>query len=203
MLIGLTGSIAAGKSTVSGRLAHLGAHVLDADVVAREVVEPGTRGLAMLEQAFGSDILTESGMLDRRALAARVFGNAEMLRTLNAITHPLVVECMAERSAQWLSGHPKGIVIWDMALLIECGAWKRMNSIWLVTAEDETRMKRIMARDGCSREHALARMNAQMPQDEKLNYATTVLKNDGDAASLFRQVDDCYAAACKVAEAAV
>ena len=178
--------------TVSGRLAHLGAHVLDADVVAREVVEPGTRGLAMLEQAFGSDILTESGMLDRRALAARVFGNAEMLRTLNTITHPLVVECMAERSAQWLSGHPKGIVIWDMALLIECGAWKRMNSIWLV-----------MARDGCSREHALARMNAQMPQDEKLNYATTVLKNDGDAASLFRQVDDCYAAACKVAEAAV
>jgi len=90
MLIGLTGSIAAGKSTVSGRLAHLGAHVLDADVVAREVVEPGTRGLAMLEQAFGSGILTESGMLDRRALAARVFGNAEMLRTLNAITHPLV-----------------------------------------------------------------------------------------------------------------
>ena len=127
MLIGLTGSIAAGKSTVSGRLVHLGAHVLDADVVAREVVEPGTRGLAMLEQAFGSDILTESGMLDRRALAARVFGNAEMLRTLNTITHPLVVECMAERSAQWLSGHPKGIVIWDMALLIECGAWKRMN----------------------------------------------------------------------------
>ena len=98
MLIGLTGSIAAGKSTVSGRLVHLGAHVLDADVVAREVVEPGTRGLAMLEQAFGSDILTESGMLDRRALAARVFGNAEMLRTLNTITHPLVVECMAERS---------------------------------------------------------------------------------------------------------
>lgn len=203
MRIGLTGSIAAGKSTVSKRLCALGAHVLDADLVAREIVEPGTRGLSLLAETFGPEILTPDGALNRAALAARAFGDSDALKTLNAITHPLVVARMAELSDAWQAEHPKGVVVWDMALLIECGAWKRMDAIWLVTAAQETRLARIMARDGCTRAHALARMAAQMPEAEKRRYATVVIPNDGDEMALFQRVDACYAAACTAAEAAV
>ena len=203
MRIGLTGSIAAGKSTVSKRLAALGAHVLDADIVAREIVEPGTQGLFLLTEAFGPEILTPGGALNRGALAARVFGDAAALKTLNAITHPLVVARMEELSVEWAAEHPKDVVVWDMALLIECGAWERMDAIWLVTANEETRLARIMARDGCTREHALARMASQMPQGEKLRYASVVISNDGDETALYQQVDACYATACMAVETPV
>ena len=87
--------------------------------------------------------------------------------------------------------------------MIECGAWERMDAIWLVTANEETRLARIMARDGCTREHALARMASQMPQEEKLRYASVVISNDGDEAALYQQVDACYAAACMAVETPV
>ncbi len=195
MLIGLTGSIAAGKSTVAGRLSTLGAYVLDADAVAREVVEPGTDGLARLCAAFGREILSEDGTLDRKRLAGRVFSDPEARGILNGITHPLVVGFMEERAKAWLAKTPGGIAVWDMPLLIECGAWKKVDAVWLVTAEDEARLARMMARDGCTREHALLRMAAQMPQAEKARYADVVIPNDGDEAALLTRVDACYAAA--------
>ena len=136
MRIGLTGSIAAGKSTVSKHLCELGAHVLDADLIAREIVEPGTKGLSMLRDAFGEEVITPNGALDRAAMAARVFGDPAALKTLNAITHPLVVARMAELSDLWEAQHPTDVIVWDMALLIECGAWERMDAVWLITAPD-------------------------------------------------------------------
>ena len=196
MLIGLTGSIAAGKSTVSRQLRMLGAHVLDADMVAREIVEPGTVGLERLCEAFGEGILGPDGALDRKGLAQIVFHDPAALQTLNQITHPMVVGLMAERSAEWLKTHSSGIVIWDMPLLIECGAWERMDAVWVVTAPEETRLKRLMARDNCTLEHAMARMAAQMPQEEKLRYADVIIENAGDEAALLLQVEANFKAAC-------
>lgn len=203
MRIGLTGSIAAGKSTVSKHLCELGAHVLDADFIAREIVEPGTKGLSMLRDAFGEEVITPSGALDRAAMAARVFGDPAALKTLNAITHPLVVARMAELSDLWEAQHPTDVIVWDMALLIECGAWERMDAVWLITAPETIRLARVMQRDGCTRTQALARMAAQMPEMEKRRYATEVIVNDSDEAALFQQVDRCYLAARAAAEKAI
>ncbi len=192
MRIGLTGSIASGKSTVSKRLLALGAHVLDADRIAREVVEPGTEGLSRIVSAFGKEVLLPDGSLDRKKLAARVFGNDAALGVLNGITHPLVIDTMRSRSDELEKTDQKAVVIWDMPLLIECGAYREMDLVWLVAADREVRIARVMVRDNCTREHALLRMAAQMPQEDKLSYADTVIFNDGSMEELHVQVDRAY-----------
>ncbi|MBE5785246.1 MAG: dephospho-CoA kinase [Clostridiales bacterium] len=192
MRIGLTGSIAAGKSTVSRRLSDLGAHILDADRIAREVVEPGTEGLSCIVSAFGKNMLLPDGSLNRKALANRVFVDEEALKVLNSITHPLVIETMRNRSDALEKADKNAPVIWDMPLLIECGAYREMDAVWLVAAERETRIARVMARDNCTREHALLRMAAQMPQEEKLCYANTVFYNDGSLDALHISVDNAF-----------
>ncbi len=192
MRIGLTGSIAAGKSTVSKRLLDLGAHVLDADRIAREVVEPGTEGLLHIVSAFGKEMLSADGRLDRKKLAGRVFGDEAALKTLNAITHPLVLNTMRIRSDLLENSGKQVVVIWDMPLLIECGAYREMDAVWLVAADRDTRIARIMVRDNCTREHAILRMAAQMPQEEKLIYADAVFFNDGSIEELYDAVDRAF-----------
>lgn len=194
MKIGLTGGIASGKSMAARRLRTLGAYVLDADDVSRELTRPGGALLAPLAAEFGGGILTAHGELDRRALGAIVFFDKEKLARLNAITHPAIIRRMHRLADEYLAARPDGVAVLDMALLIECGEHKNVDAVWLVTAPEKTRLARIMARDGCTEEEALSRMAAQLPQEEKEKYADVIIKNDGGIAELFEKVDALYAA---------
>ncbi len=190
--IGLTGGIGAGKSTVSARLKRLGALVLDADIAARQAVEPGTAGLALLIERYGAGILQINGELHRRALANIIFGKEDERLAVNELLHPLIQQRMLEQEALFRSMEPFSPVFWDVPLLIESGMHTLMDEVWLVVASEEARIKRIMMRDECSEEEARSRLVSQMPQQEKYAYADRVLDNSTDQNALFRQVDALY-----------
>lgn len=183
--------MAAGKSTVSRRLAELGACVIDADQAARQVVLPGTEGLAALAARFGPGILLPGGELDRPALAALAFGNADALTSLNAVLHPRIRAEMEGRMAQ-ARKRGEAVAVLDVPLLLESGWQDMCDEVWLVTAPEEIRLTRAMARDGISREEAKARMAAQMPEEEKRALADVVLENGGSLEELLAQVDARY-----------
>jgi dephospho-CoA kinase len=169
--VGLTGSIAVGKSFVSGVLAELGCHVVDADELARKVVEPGTKGLREVVDAFGAGVLRDDGTLDRAALGSLVFGSEEKRALLNSILHPII---MAEQDAllnSWEQEDPRGVGIVDAALLIESGGYRRFDKLVVVHCQPEVQLERLMRRNRLSREEALARINAQLPREEKLKHA--------------------------------
>ena len=199
MIIGLTGSIGSGKSTASARLAALGARVLDADEISRALTRPGGQALPAIRAAFGSDVFDESGALNRRALAALVFADADKRRALNAIIHPLALEQMRVGAADILETDPRALIVWDVPLLIEAGWDVFCDEVWLVRAALETRVARVIARDGCTREDALARVGAQMDDVKKARRADEVIENDGDKATLFARIDALYARAAECA----
>lgn len=192
MLIGLTGSIGAGKSTVAARLKALGAYVIDADEVAREVSSRGSEGLREIVSAFGEGVLQADGALDRKKLAAIVFAEEEKRLALNAVLHPRILNAMRKRAAEVLAAKKNAIVVYDMPLLIETGEHARVDSVWLVTASDEARIARVMARDACTRDEARSRIAAQMPQEEKCAYAHEIIDNSGDLNALYARVDALY-----------
>ena len=177
--VGLTGSIAVGKSFVSGVLAELGCHVLDADAVARRVVEPGAEGLRAVAEAFGREVLRPDGTLDREGLGRIVFGDEGKRRLLNSILHPLII---AEQDA-WLrereSEDPRGVGVVDAALMIESGGHARFDKLVVVHCRPELQLERLMRRNRLSREEALARVAAQMPQEEKLRHADYAIDTSG------------------------
>lgn len=192
MLIGLTGSIGAGKSTVAARLKVLGAYVIDADEIAREVSSRGSEGLGEIVSVFGEGVLQADGVLDRKKLAAIVFAEKEKRLALNAILHPRILNAMRKRAAEVLAAKKSAVVVYDMPLLIETGEYARVDSVWLVTASDETRIARVMARDTCTRDEARRRIAAQMPQQEKRTYAHEIIDNSGDLSALYARVDALY-----------
>ena len=192
MLIGLTGSIGAGKSTVAARLKALGAYVIDADEIAREVSSYGSEGLTAIVSGFGEGVLQVNGTLDRKKLAAIVFAEDEKRLALNAILHPRILNAMRERAAGVLAADKNAVVVYDMRLLIETGEYMHVDSVWLVIACDETRIARVMARDACTKEEALRRIAAQMPQEEKRAYAHEIIDNSGDLNALYARVDALY-----------
>jgi dephospho-CoA kinase len=192
MLIGLTGSIGSGKTTVAKRLRERGAHVLDADEFAHTETKSGTEGLKEVAAAFGAEIISPDGSLNREILASIVFKNEEKRFLLNAILHPRILNAMRVHAANLFQNNKNAIVVYDMPLLIETGEYKKVDRIWLVTADDEARIKRIMARDNCSREAALSRIAAQMPQAEKLAYADVVIENSDGLNALNERVDALY-----------
>ncbi len=169
--VGLTGSIAVGKSYVLEIFRELGAFVLDADQTARETVAPNTRGLQLLVENFGGGILQPNGELDRIKLGAIVFADEAKRQLLNSIVHPLVIEAQNE----WLTAregeNPHGIAVIDAALMIESGSYKRFNKIVVVFCEPAIQLKRLMSRNNLSETEAAQRINSQMPQDEKKRYA--------------------------------
>jgi dephospho-CoA kinase len=170
--VGLTGSIAVGKSHVLRVFRELGCHVLDADRVAREVVAPGTKGLERVVDAFGGGtVLQKDGNLDRAKLGAIVFADEKKRLLLNSIIHPLVFE----EQETWLqsceSADPDGIAIVDAALMIESGGYKRFDKLIVVWCRPDLQLQRLMSRDDMSREEAEQRIASQMPQDEKKTYA--------------------------------
>jgi dephospho-CoA kinase len=169
--VGLTGSIAVGKSNVSGLLAEFGCRVLDADVLARRVVEPGTEGLRAVVAEFGPQILRADGSLDRARLGAIVFGDEAKRKLLNSILHPLVKREQDEWLRRCESDEPEGIAVVDAALMIESGGYRRFDRIVVVHCRPEVQLERLMRRDNLTREEAERRIAAQMSQAEKLRYA--------------------------------
>lgn len=183
--IGLTGGMGAGKSTVARLLVERGAVLVDSDAIAREVVAPGTPGLAALVEAFGADILSADGSLDRPALAARAFASDEARGTLNSITHPLV----GARTAEIIAAAPAdGIVVQDVPLLVENGLGAMTNLVVVVEAELETRVHRLEAFRGISRRDALARISAQATDEQRRAVADVLLDNSGAPEDLEPQV---------------
>ncbi|MBQ3131301.1 MAG: dephospho-CoA kinase [Clostridia bacterium] len=193
MRIGLTGGIAAGKSLVSGMLVSLGAWILDADAISREVVEPGTEGLKAVAAEFGGGIINSDGTLNRRALAEEVFGDAEKLERLNDILHPLIKAEMLRRAELIEETHPEDIVVFDVPLLIESGWQDVAEEVWLVSAPIEERIRRIALRDGLSEEQAMERINAQMTDEQKAKYADVIIDNGGSIQELEKKVTKLYA----------
>lgn len=169
--VGLTGSIAVGKSYVCEVFRELGAHVLDADQSARDVVAKGTRGLAMIVEEFGSGVLTADGELDRPKMASIVFGDESKRQLLNSIVHPLVIEAQDEWIRRRESEDPNGIAIIDAALMIESGGYKRFEKLIVVWCESGVQLDRLKNRNGFDDAEALRRINSQMPQEEKKRFA--------------------------------
>jgi dephospho-CoA kinase len=174
--VGLTGGIATGKSTVTRMLRELGATVLDADEIAREVVAPGSEGLAEIAKRFPGVVV--DGALDRKALGARIFGNETERLALNAITHPRIQARVMERTAAL---HERGVdvVVYDAALLIENRLHELMDGVMLVVATAAVQLERLMKRDGLSQAEAKARIASQMPLDEKRKVARWIIDNSG------------------------
>lgn len=191
--IGLTGGMGAGKSTVSAYLRLLGAIVLDADAASRKAVEPGSEGLKLLIARYGAGILTAEGALDRPALAKIIFTSESERLAVNAILHPMVRSILLREEQEIRSRVPSAVVFWDVPLLIESGMHADMDAVWLVEADEQTRVERIMKRDRCSRQDALSRIRRQMPEEEKRAFATQRIDNSLDEGALFAQVDALYA----------
>ena len=178
--VGLTGSIAVGKSYVLEILRELGAFVLDADQTAREVVARGSRGLALITEKFGTEVLTESGELDRAAMGAIVFADEGRRQLLNSIVHPLVFEAQNAWLAEKEREDPRGVAVIDAALMIESGGYKRFTKLIVVWCQPEIQLQRLMLRNNLSEAEARKRIAAQMPQEEKKRYADfTIDTSDG------------------------
>jgi len=190
--VGLTGSIAVGKTFVLGVLRELGCYVIDADAIAREVVVPGTQGLNAVVEAFGSEIVKGDGTLDRAKLGSIVFADEVKRLRLNSILHPFIIAEENQRLREWEQQDPKGIVVVDAALLIESGGYKRFDKLIVVHCRPEVQLQRLMRRNKLSREEAEQRIATQMPQEEKKRYADYLIDTSGDFAETRRQTEDVY-----------
>jgi len=187
MIIGLTGGIGTGKSTVSAMIKAKGIMVIDSDQIAREVVEPGSKALAQIVAHFGQEVLLPDGRLNRKALGARVFGNEEERKRLMEITHPAIFAETEKRISE-AKKNGEALIVLDSPLLIETGRYKQTDLVVLVYADEETQLQRIMSRDNLTEEEARYRINAQMPIDEKRQYADIIIDNRGTIEELEVQV---------------
>ncbi|MBX7218322.1 MAG: dephospho-CoA kinase [Blastocatellia bacterium] len=190
--VGLTGSISVGKSFVSSCLRDLGCHVFDADQIARTVVEPGTPALAEIVALFGTEVLTETGTLDRKKLGAIVFEQAGLRQKLNEIVHPRVHAEQNRICEEIAQTDPHAIVIMDAALMIESGSYKRFDKLIVVWCLKKLQIKRLMRRDHLTRAEALARLNAQMSSQEKRKYADFEINTSGPHTATRHQVEAVY-----------
>lgn len=188
--------MASGKSLVATIFRDLGAHVLDADAVAREVVAPGTEALWEIAQAFGPSVLNADGSLDRKALAARIFGDPQARLRLNAITHPRIRRRIAEEVASLRAAHPDATIVVDIPLLLDVATPEAyaLDGVVVVAVDEATQIARLVARDGITEEAARQRLLAQRPLREKVAEATWVIENSGSPEATRRQVEALWAA---------
>ena len=186
MKIGLTGSIACGKSTVSAYLRSLGHHIVDADAISHSLTAPSGAALGAIRAAFGDGVF-DGDVLDRRALSSLVFSNADKRAALNAILHPMIISAIEEQ----LTEHdaPNALVIGDVPLLYECDMAHMFDRIWVVSVPEEEQIARIRMRDGLSREEAKKRIDAQMPLAQKRALADAVIDTNGSIENTRRQID--------------
>jgi dephospho-CoA kinase len=189
LLVALTGGIASGKSTVARRLAEHGAVVVDADQVARQVVEPGEPALGLIAEVFGPEVIAADGSLDRAALGAIVFSDPEGRQKLNAITHPAVLERSRALFAAAAAADPDAIVVYDIPLLVEAGRIEEFDLKVVVHAATETRVRRMIDLRGMTREEALHRINSQATDTDRFAIADVVIDADGTLEETLAQTD--------------
>ena len=187
--VALTGGIASGKSTIARRLAELGAVVVDADAIVREVQQPGSPVLDAIAAAFGDDVIGEGGVLDRAALGARVFGDPEALERLNAIVHPAVREESARRFAEAFAADPASVVVYDVPLLVEARADDPWDLIVVADAPADVRAERLVALRGLTPEAAASRIASQVDDARRRAIADVVIDTSGTLADTVAQTD--------------
>jgi dephospho-CoA kinase len=189
-IIGLTGNIACGKSTVRGMLEEHGAATLDADALVHELYLPGDPVFRAVVDAFGDDIVAADGMLDRRALGRKVFGDPDALARLEGLTHPAVIE----RTWQWVRRQTTPVVVVDAVKLIEAGIVAGCDALWVVTCPLDEERRRLMTRPGMTDAEADRRLAAQAPEAEKVARADVVIDNGGTLGATRAQIDRAWAA---------
>ena len=194
LLVGLTGGIATGKSTVTDVFRCLGCEIIDADVLAREVVAPGEPALAEIAREFGPDVLQPDGALDRKRLGAIVFADAERRRRLEAITHPAIRARFMARLAALMERGFDGIAIFDAPVMIESGNYRNMDRLVVVLTDEPTQRARLTARDAIDEGEAARKIASQMPVADKARLADYVIDNSGDRAATEAQVRRVHAA---------
>ncbi|MCP4402999.1 MAG: dephospho-CoA kinase [bacterium] len=188
----LTGGIASGKSTVSRMFRELGVCQIDADIIARQVVEPGKPAWKEIVDYFGEEILLEDGTLDRKKLGAVIFKQVGKRHVLNQIVHPRVIQEIDEQERAYHAAQPEGLAVVDVPLLIETAMHEAYETIVLVYLPETIQLQRLIDRDKLSEQDALARVQSQMPLSEKLKYATYVIHNDKSIKETRRQVHEVY-----------
>lgn len=190
-VIGLTGGIASGKSTAAKILAELGAEVIDADQLARDVVRPGEPAYRAIVAAFGTGVLNEDGTINRAALGAIVFADPAARRRLEAITHPAIAR-LAENSLAELRRRGTRLAVYMAPLLIEAGITGRVDEVWVVYVDSDTQVRRLVQREGLSEADALQRISSQMSMEEKRKLARVVIDNRGTKADLVRTIRETW-----------
>ena len=188
-IIGLTGGIGTGKSTVSKYLEENGCLILDADAISRKMTEKGMPALAEIAKAFGQNLILEDGNLDRASLGNIVFNNKEKLDTLQSIITEKVVEYINLEIKKLKSNNYTGIVVVDAPLLFECNMQGIGDENWLVSVDLDIRISRVIARDGLTKEQILSRINNQMSQEDKEKLSHVILDNSGSLEELYEQID--------------
>jgi dephospho-CoA kinase len=191
-VIGLTGNIGCGKSSVARFLQELGAGFIDADQVGHDIYDPGTPGWQAVVQAFGSDILDETGRVDRKKLSQKVFNSPDNLKKLNELLHPLIRR-QVENALEQFRLQGKEVTVLEAILLVEAGWREMVDQLWLVVAPKDLTLSRLEGR-GLPESEALARMARQPPAEERLRYADVVIRNDGDLDDLRKQVEKLWSA---------
>lgn len=191
-IIGLTGNIASGKTEVAKIFKELGAKIIDADRIAREVVEPGERAWQEIVEEFGRDILESDGSINRKKLGAIVFNDDKKREQLNRIAHPRIMTKIIEAIDKYKKENAK-IVIIEAALIVETGGLLNLiDELIVVSADEETQIKRIMTRDGLQRDEALSRIKSQLPMPEKTKHATYIIDNSGSLRETRKQVEEIW-----------
>ena len=189
LLVGLTGAMGSGKTTVGGLFKALGAHVLDADIICRSLVEPEKPAWREIIGLLGDGILKDDQTLDRRKIADIVFNNSDKKKALEAILHPRVVEEERVLYADIVKNDPGALVIIDAALLIESENYRKVDKVIVIACDEETQLRRIMTKNMFSREDAERRLQQQMPLEEKIKFADYVLHNDSDLTELKKKAE--------------
>jgi dephospho-CoA kinase len=194
LLVGLTGSIATGKSTVSSMFEALGCVILDADILAREVVAPGEPALAKIVEEFGRDVLLPDGTLDRKKLGAVIFGDPARRKRLEEITHPAIRDRFLRHLADLEARGFEGLVLWDAPVMIETGGHKAMEKLVVVATDEATQAARLRARDTIDAVEAERKIRSQMPVADKAKLADYVIDNTGDRAATEARVREVHQA---------
>ncbi|KJS82616.1 MAG: dephospho-CoA kinase [Peptococcaceae bacterium BICA1-8] len=192
LVIGLTGGIASGKSTISDYLRKMGAVIIDADILSRQVVEPGEEAWRKIWRYFGSQAFNDDKTINRKKLAEIVFSDPEKRQILNEIVHPEVIKKTKLLIAQYKEEGLAPLIVVDAPLLIEAGIDKMVDEVWVISVEEELQIKRLIARDNIPKGAALKRLESQMPMEEKLKYASRVIDNNQDLTHTIHQIKEIW-----------